>query len=314
MSVSRREFLATVAATSALNAAPGSIPRRTLGRTGEQVSILAMGCGSRFLMYKEEERGLEALNRALDLGINYLDTAFSYGNGLSETRLGKVLKTRRKGIWVATKIPQRKADEAMRTIEGSLKRLQLDQIDLIHIHSLAREDDLAAIEANDGVLKLLYKLRDQKVTRFIGVTSHTDPVVLKTALERHDFDCTQMALNAAMASMIGGKATKGHEASFEKTALPAALGKKMGVTAMKIFAQEQLLGQAPPDKLLSYALSLPVAAAVVGMPKLEMIDSNVQVARSFKPLPNSEMRDLSGRLSARNKLRLERFFAAHVDA
>ncbi len=89
----------------------------------------------------------------------------------------------------------------MKILEGSLKRLQTDQIDLIHIHDLKGDDDLAAIEAKDGVLAVLRKLRDQKVTRFIGVTSHTDPTVLKTALERHDFDCTQMALNAALVGM-----------------------------------------------------------------------------------------------------------------
>ena len=91
-------------------------------------------------------------------------------------------------------------------LEGSLKRLHVDQIDLIHIHSLTNEDDLAKIEAKGGVLDTLHKLKDQKMTRFIGITSHTDPTVLAKALERHDFDCTQMALNAALVGMKNGKA------------------------------------------------------------------------------------------------------------
>ena len=176
MTLSRRRFLkgtgVSVAAGATWRAeARGSerrLPTRVLGKTGVRVSILAMGGGSRFLMYKEEDKALEALNRAFDLGITYMDTAFGYGNGLSEERVGKVLKHRRKGIFLATKINKRKGDEAMKILEGSLKRLQTDHLDLLHIHDLKGEDDLAAIEAKDGVLAVVRKMRDQKVARFIG--------------------------------------------------------------------------------------------------------------------------------------------------
>lgn len=326
MGISRREFLETavwgsLAANAAMGAEAdksGALPTRILGRTGARVSILAMGGGSRFLMYKEEDQALEALNRAFDLGITYMDTAYSYGNGLSEERVGKVMKTRRKGIFLATKINQRKGDEALRILEGSLKRLQTDQVDLIHVHGLEDEDDLKQIEAPEGVLNALLKLRDQRVTRFIGITSHSDPTVLRTALERHDFDCTQMALNAAMAGMKGGErgmvVNDALKTSFETVALPVAQRKNLGVIAMKVYAQENLLGQAPLEKLLSYALSLPVTLAVVGMPKLEHIGHNVRMAKAFKPLAPSEMKDLSRKLSEKNKAALDRFFSRHVDA
>jgi aryl-alcohol dehydrogenase-like predicted oxidoreductase len=320
MKISRRDFLGTAAISGAAAlGATDSIPTRILGRTGARVSILAMGGGSRFLMYQDEDMALEALNRAFDLGITYMDTAYSYGNGRSEERVGKVMQTRRKGVFLVTKIEARKGDEAQRILEGSLKRLQTDHLDLIHVHSLTDENDLAAIEAPDGVLQVLLKLRDQKVTRFIGITSHTDPVVLKTALERHDFDCTQMALNAARAGMRSGKSgmepNPDLKTSFEDIALPVARQKKMGVIAMKIFAQEALVGQATPEKLLYYSLSLPgVTLAVVGMPKLEFIGQNVGLAKAFKPLPPAEMRQLSASLAARNKVALDRLFSAHVDA
>ena len=151
-------------------ASEGRLPTRVLGKTGVRVSILAMGGGSRFLMYKDEDKALDALHRAFDLGITYMDTAFGYGNGLSEERVGKVMKDRRKGVFLATKVSKRKGDEAMEIIEGSLKRLQTDQVDLLHIHDLKGEDDLAAIEAKDGVLAVLRKMRDQKVARFIGIS------------------------------------------------------------------------------------------------------------------------------------------------
>jgi len=327
MRISRRSFLGTTALGSlAANAAfgaeiskNGALPTRVLGRTGARVSILAMGGGSRFLMYKEEDKALEALNRAFDLGITYMDTAYGYGSGLSETRVGKVLKERRKkdGIFLATKIEARNGAEAARTVEGSLKRLQTDQIDLVHIHSLEDEADLAQIEAKDGILNRLLKFRDEKAIRFVGITCHNDPTVLATALERHDFDCTQMALNAAMVGMKSGHGMEINEAmktSFETVALPVALRKKMGVIAMKIYAQEGLTGDAPAEKLLYYSLSLPVSLAVVGMPSLDFIEQNVQLARAFKPLPKSEMQQLSGTLAAKHKMALDRRFANHLDA
>ena len=96
--------------TEARSVAPNALPKRTLGRTGAQVSILAFGCGSRFLMYEDEQKALEVLNRAIDQGITYLDTAYSYGDGKSEIRVGKVMATRRNEVWLATKIPDRTRD------------------------------------------------------------------------------------------------------------------------------------------------------------------------------------------------------------
>ena len=326
MSISRRRFLESAALGGMAAGVTGAaeidkdhkIPTRVLGKTGVRVSIVAFGGGSRFLMYKDEDKALEAVNRALDLGITYMDTAYGYGDGKSEERIGKVMKTRRKGIFVATKINKRSGDEAMRVLEGSLKRLQVDQIDLIHVHSLTDEADLAAVEAKGGVLETVLKLRDQKVTRFIGITSHTNPVVLAQALERHDFDCTQMALNAAMVGMKNGKGNmvinEAMKPSFQTIALPVANRKKMGVIAMKVFAQEGLLGQAPLEKLMYYSLSLPVTLVTLGMPKPEYIDHNVELAKAFKPLSKGEMRDLSTRLSDKNKAAFDRFFSNHVDA
>lgn len=291
------------------------MPMRTLGKTGVRVSILAFGSGSRWLAYGTEEKAHAALIKALDLGITYVDTAYAYGNGQSETWVGKLMPQRRKQIFLATKVSARKGDEAMRIIEGSLKRLQTDQLDLLHIHSLTTPEDLAAIEAKDGVLNVIRKLRDQKVTRFIGITSHTDPMVLKTALERHDFDVTQMALNAARAGNAKGYGMVGenYPHSFEKDALPAAVQKNMGVIAMKVFAQEKLNGKAPVEKLIGYSLSLPVTAAVVGMPDLAHIEQNIQVAKSFRPLPPDEMRQLSGRIAGAEKAAIDRFFDHHID-
>lgn len=285
----RRQFLERLGAASASlpllstigRAEAKKLPHRTLGRTGASVSILAFGSGSRFLMYADEDAALAALNRALDLGITYVDTAYAYGDGKSETRVGKVMATRRKEVFLATKIPDRTRDAFLKRLEGSLQRLQTDHVDLVHIHSLGHTDDLAKIEAPDGALKGLLEAREQKMARFIGMTSHTDGTVLAQAIERHDLDCTQMALNAS------------RNGRFEELALPAANRKNLGVIAMKVTGQEFLLGDGAGktniDALLHYSMSLPVTAAVIGMPQVEFIDHNTELARNFSPLGPEEM-------------------------
>jgi uncharacterized protein len=322
MYVSRRRFLEAAAAGAVVAPTMGAaqtarIPTRAFGKTGLTVSILGFGSGSRFLMYQDDDKALEALSRAIDLGITYIDTAHAYGNGKSEERVGRLMSQRRNEVVLATKLPGRKADEAKRQLELSLKRLRTDHLDVLHIHALRDEADLAAIEASDGVLKTLYEARDQKIARAIGITCHAAPAVLKSALDRHDFDCTQMALNAALARMAEGpggmKATRVPTASFEELALPVAVRKRMGVIAMKVFGQDQITAAAPVEKLLLYSLSLPVSLASCGMPKLEFIERNVAIARGFQPMPDAQRQRLIESIAAERKLSMREFFRDHVD-
>jgi len=315
--ISRRDFLENVgigaaAGTSMLllkdvaGALPEKnvLPARTLGRTGAKVSILAFGCGSRFLMYKEEDSATAILNRAIDLGITYLDTAYAYGDGESETRVGRVMAARRKDVWLATKIPDRSRDEFLRRLEGSLKRLQTDHVDLVHIHSLGQADDLEKIEAKDGALKGLMEAREQKMARFAGMTSHTNGEVMAQAIKRHDLDCVQMALNAS------------RNGRFEELALPAANAKNLGVIAMKVTGQEFLVGdgagKADMNSLLRYSMTLPVTTAVVGMPKPEMLAHNVETARAFSPLTDLEKDHLRQQLN-NSREGLEKRLVGHLD-
>ena len=285
--------------------APGKVlPTRALGRTGAQVSILAFGCGSRFLMYQDETEALAILNHAIDNGITYLDTAYAYGDGKSETRVGKVMATRRKEVWLATKIPDRTRDDFLRRREGGLKRLQTDHVDLLHIHNLGRPEDLAKIEAPDGALKGLLEAREQKMARAIGMTSHTSGAVLAQAIERHDLDCVQMALNASQ------------NGRFEQLALPAARAKDLGVIAMKVTGQEFLLGSAEGkgeiESLLRYSLSLPVSTAVFGMPRKEMLDHNIELARAFSAFPDPDMERMRKSLQP-SREGLEKNLTGHHD-
>lgn len=335
----RREFIGAAAASAAV-AQTAALPTRPFGKTGLTPSLIAIGCGNRLYMaYKKPEDAEQAVRLALDLGITYLDTAQAYGDGLSETIVGRAIGGRRDKLVVATKTPARTADELMRRFEDSLKRLGTDRLDVLHIHSLKFEDDLAAIEAKGGALEALYRLRDQKAVRAIGITSHVDPATLAKALERHDFDCTQMALNAGLQgrSPDGSGYWKKREpgkpedvfaealpprpfpgSSFQHLALPVARRKKLGIVAMKVTGQEGLIGDAPgrasAHDLIRYALSLPVSVVTIGMPKVDFIRSNTAFARQFAPMNAREMRAFSDRVAGANKVALDRRFSDHIDA
>jgi aryl-alcohol dehydrogenase-like predicted oxidoreductase len=329
--ITRRQTLALTAAAGVAAAFPAQaeevqkpapLPRRTLGRTGIDVPVIAFGCGTSFFNAYTAETGAAALNQALELGINYFDTANSYGDGKSETMCGPVVEKRRKEITLITKLKDRTADGAMRQLEQSLKRLRTDHVDIIHIHRVDTDEDLAKIEAKGGVLEALYKLRDQKAVRAIGITAHADPAPLAKAIERNDFDCVQFPLNAALSgiSLAGFKPPfpGEREYCFETVVLPIALRKNMGVLAMKVFVQGKLLGEgltkADPETLLRYSLSLPVASAVLGMRTPGEIAQDAAWARAFKPMTPDEMMELAARLAPANKVVLDRFFARHEDA
>jgi uncharacterized protein len=312
--LTRREFLETAALSAAVTSlipaagsAAGTLPKRRFGRSGLQVSILAFGCGSRFLAYSDEQIAVGVLSNAIDQGITYVDTAVGYGNGESERRVGLLMKTRRKDVVLATKIPEsaRDRDSALRVVEASLKRLQTDHLDVLHIHSLTDEADLGQIQSANGVLKALYELRDQKVTRCIGMTSHTDGRVMARAIAESDLDCVQMAMNPARAN------------HFEELALPQAVKKDLGIVCMKVTAQEQLVGSGPGraamEALLRYALSLPVSAAVVGMPKPAFVTENIALARAFQPLTPEEQ-DRVRRQVAPAQAAVSAYFSDHADA
>ena len=208
MSISRRTFpeaagLSSLTADRLVRAA-AKLPTRIPGKTGVQLSIPAFGGGSRFPQH-DDDIAVEALNKALDLGVTYIDTAQRYGSSSSDRRMGEALERRRSHVFPA----------------------------------------LTVIEAKGGVLESAEARRDQKITRFIGISCHCDPEVIKTAMGRHDFDCTQMALNAGVVGIEQSKMllNKAMATGFEKVALPVAVRKRMGIIAMKVMGQEYLIGQ-----------------------------------------------------------------------
>ena len=243
----------------------------------------------------KEKESIEIINRALDLGINYIDTSAYYGRaaegedqlqmqGTSERYIGKVLKHRGKEVFIATKSHDRSYDGAMRHLEKSLENLQTDQIDLWQIHNVrAREiDTLDKICGDDGVLKAMQKAKDEKIVRFIGITGHEDPVVMRTLLERYPFDNALVALNVA---------DKFHNPFIEKF-LPAAVEKNTGIVGMKIPARDRIFshgGIINMKEAMDYVLTLPVSTIIIGIDKIPELEENIKIAKEFKPLTADEM-------------------------
>jgi uncharacterized protein len=263
------------------------MPTRALGRTGHKVGLFSLGGQALLEKPGVEEQALAIINRAIDLGVNYLDTAATYGGGVSEQYLGQVMKTRRKEVYLASKTSNRTYDGSMRLLERSLKNLQTDHLDAWQIHHIDTQADVDAIFAKTGALKALEKARDQKMVRFLGVTGHRDAGLLKTCIERYPFDQILMALNAA----------DSHPKSFARDLLPVAVEKKLGVIGMKVTAKGRIFrpgGIERMDQAMGYVLSLPVSTAIVGISSLAQVEENARVARNFKPLSPRQMSALRG--------------------
>ncbi len=257
------------------------MPTRPLGRTGHQVCLFSLGGQATLEQPNRDAEAVPIINRAIDLGVNYIDTAAAYGNGVSETYIGKVMKTRRKEVFLASKTHDRSYDGSMRYLERSLKNLQTDHLDLWQLHNVTREDELEKIFASDGALKALEKARDQKMVRFLGITGHFDPAVLKHGIERYPFDSILMALNAA----------DKHNHSFIEGLLPTAVEKKMAIIGMKVVARGKIFrsdGLSRMQQAMRYVLTLPISTIIVGISKLPELEENVQIAKTFQPCSNDE--------------------------
>lgn len=320
--LTRRRFLKAVAVgvvgagatgLAATEAAP-AIARRPLGKTGAAVSILGLGGGSNFLAAaRDEDAALTILNACLDGGVNYFDTAFSYGRGASEryySLLTRHPRTRAR-LFLATKTEARTYDAVMRGIEASLKNLRVDHVDLFQLHAITTEDTPKRLTGKQGAFTALLKLKEQKVVRFVGITGHASAVALRELVEKLDgLDTALFPVNAGRDERdlrAGRGAWKtpqpedphGH---MEIDLLPLCRRKGVGVIAMKSTACGFLIGGGPgkaaASTLIRYTMSVPgVAATIVGPGSLENLRQNIALAQSFQPMGEEERRRLSARLT-----------------
>jgi aryl-alcohol dehydrogenase-like predicted oxidoreductase len=271
------------------------MPERVLGNTGVTVPILGLGgAGQTPLSWaNHEQQAVAIIQRALELGIRYFDTASNNDYGPSEDYLGKVLPAHREQVFLASKTDARDRDGAWRDLERSLKRLNTDHLDLWQLHHVSFKDELDKIFGQDGASKALEEAKAQKLIRFAGITGHHEPDIIAEGLRRYPFDTTLVCINAA---------DKHHPRPFIPAVLPVARQKNVGVIAMKIPAYGRLLKPGVLDGMhqaMGYTLSQPgVHCCVIAAETVAQLESNVKVAQAFQPLNETALSDIEQRTAA----------------
>jgi predicted aldo/keto reductase-like oxidoreductase len=293
--VSRREFLGMTAATLLMatrlsgSTKPDSkngIPYRTLGRTGEKVSVIGLG-GYHLGKQSDAEESIRIIRTGIDEGINFLDNCWDYNGGESEIRMGKALRDGyRQKAFLMTKIDGRDKSTAATQIDESLRRLQTDRIDLLQFHEVIRDTDPDRIFAEGGAMEVVLQAQKAGKIRYIGFTGHKSPDVhlrmLGTASKHgFTFDTVQMPLNVMDA----------HFNSFQQKVLPTLTKNDIGVLGMKPMGDHYILGSKTVTALecLYYAMNLPTSVVITGCDSLPILQQALHAARSFQPMNSSQV-------------------------
>ena len=286
-----------------------AMPTRNLGKTGYKVGIFSLGGQASLEKPANFDVAVPIIERALDLGVNYIDTSSIYGGPerWSEQYVGRVMKTRRNEAFLATKTKERTRDGSLRMIEKSLQLLNTDHVDLWQLHDVGLPEDVDAIFAKGGAMEALIEMHDQKVVRYLGVTGHYRPEALIDTVNRYNFDTILMAMNAADT----------HIHSFTDKLLPLVVEKQMGIIGMKVPSRGRLLASWTPPSLdaqrhswegsaiahrpgvmtmkdaMNFTLTQPVSTVIIGCDNIAQLEENVHIARNFTPLSNSQMAALN---------------------
>jgi aryl-alcohol dehydrogenase-like predicted oxidoreductase len=311
---SRREFIALSAAGVSLAlgsgcaraASPPSfpagkagqeapIPRRPLGKTGAQISIIGLG-GSHLGDVKEEGEAMRIVHEAIDAGVNFMDNAWEYHDGKSEEVVGRALAGGlRAKVFLMSKVCThgRGTDVAMRQLEDSLRRLGTDHLDLWQVHECAYDNDPGRHFALGGVIEALDRAKQQGKVRFVGFTGHKSPEIhLEMLSHGYPFDAVQMPLNCFDATFR----------SFEQSVLPELIKRGIAPIGMKSLTGHGMpvvKGVVSADEALRYAMSVAgVATTVSGIDSIDILRQNLAIARGFTPMSSEQMIALRARVAA----------------
>ena len=295
----RRSFFGAVFAGlgSAATAKPapppaGDIPMRTLGKTGQKVTMIGMG-GARFHMISKEE-GVALVRRAHDLGVTFFDMARDYSNGYGEQVYGEAIQPFRKDIFLVSKTLKRTRQAAEQELETSLRLLKTDHLDLWHMHGVSYKRYIDQLFGPGGAYEAFYAAKKAGKVRFIGYSNCRDPLNHVEMLKHAEqFDVAVMPLHIADSSFSDEPAM-----SFEKTALPAAVERGVGIVAIKVFGNAFLLRTFASTDCVRFALSLPLTTMALGFNTIGQLEDNVRTAQNFKPLTAEEMAALRARAAS----------------
>ena len=302
-----------------------AMPTRNLGKTGFRTGIFSLGGQSALERANNDAIAVPLIERALDLGVNYVDTSSIYGgpDRWSERYFGQVMKRRRNEVFLASKTKERTRDGSLRMIEQSLKLLNTDHLDLWQLHDIGISRDVDEVFAKGGAMEAMVEMRDQKVVRFLGLTGHHRPEPLMEGIKRFPFDAILLAINAA----------DPHHYSFITDLLPLAVEKQMGIIGMKITGRGRLLSTWTPPPIeqqkrswegvvlaenpgtigmrdaMYYTLTYPVSTVIIGCDNVGQLEENVKLARDFTPLSGAQLSALADKATPCSKQALFfRFF------
>jgi predicted aldo/keto reductase-like oxidoreductase len=296
--ISRREFVGMAVAASVAASAEKlawavdtktGMTYRTLGRTGEKVSMMGLG-GFHIGSQKDEQESIKIIRTAIDNGVTFLDNCWDYNGGESEVRMGKALRDGyRRRVFLMTKIDGRTRKAATDQLEESLRRLQTDHIDLLQFHEIIRMGDPEKIFAPGAGMEAIADAQKAGKVRYIGFTGHKSPDIhlkmLETADQHHfHFDAVQMPLNVMDA----------HFNSFGKKVLPVLVKKQIGVLGMKPMGSGWILrsGVVKSEECLHFAMNLPTSVVITGCDSMEILESSLNAARTFKPMGEAQVTEL----------------------
>jgi predicted aldo/keto reductase-like oxidoreductase len=302
--VSRREFVKAAVATGVLLGAgspswaaetetKNGMLYRELGRTGEKVSVI--GLGGYHIGNPQEQEAIRIMRSAIDRGITFMDNCWDYHDGGSEVVMGKALRDGyRDKVFLMTKVDGRNKAAAAKQIDESLKRLQVETIDLIQHHEIIRLEDPDRIFAEGGANEAMLDAKKAGKLRFIGFTGHKDPIVHLRMLEiaaahQFRFDAVQMPLNVMDA----------HFRSFAQKVLPQLVKEEIGVLGMKPFASGAILKSKTVNAIecLHYALNLPTSVVITGMENMRDLEQALEAVHTFKPMNKETVDALLARTS-----------------
>lgn len=265
------------------------IPKRKLGKTGVDVTILGLGGEGVLRTYGYEREADDLINRAIDLGINYFESARAYSG--SESYYGRSLRERRKEIFLTSKSHARNKKGALLHLQETLRNMKTDHLDLWQVHDVRTEEEIEEIFGPNGALEAFVEAKDKGLVRFIGVTGHHDPLVTKRCLQRFDFDTVLIPVNPAEPAYK----------SYLTEVIPSAKKKGMGIVGMKVYFRgfaDKLPWFETMEPLFRFALSQPITTAVIGCDDVEQLEENVKLAGSFSPMTEREILELIRNVSS----------------
>lgn len=264
-----------------------ALEKRKLGSTRQEVTLIGLGGEGLLRTFGHDRDAVQLINHAIDLGVNYFESARAYSG--SEIYYGKALRDRRKEIFLTSKSHARDKRGALIHLAETLSNMGADYLDLWQIHDVRTQDDVAAIFGPGGSIEAFYEAKVKGLVRFIGVTGHHDPTILKKCLELFDFDTVLLPVNPAERCYN----------SFIQGVIPVAQSKGMGIIGMKVYFRgmaTQLPWYESVEPFLYYALSQPISTVVIGVDNLSQLEENVAMASRFRPMATEELNSLTERV------------------